>query len=194
MDVAAREVGGDAGGFDVPSIPPRVVRTPENPRHALPPPVVGPPRVPGPGSGGVLSGDFAAQPGPRLGRHLLGQRRRRVWVHHRGRRSSAGVIALRKATLLPSVVHGQQTGPVLFLSLRRAVRTPVVRTAVSAPGGGRPGAATGTSLQQDGEALRASASAVATAFLAPHIYAVLFPFPAFLSWRSANADLRRVPR
>ena len=64
---AAREVERDAGRFDVPSIPPRVVRAAGNPRYGLPLPIVGPPRVPGPGSGEVLSGDIAAQPGPGLG-------------------------------------------------------------------------------------------------------------------------------
>ena len=39
-----------------------------------------------------------------------------------------------------------------------------------------------------------TASAVAAAFLAPRIYAVLFAFPAFPSLRSANANLRQVPR
>ena len=40
---AAREFGGDAGRSGVPSIPPRVVRAPGNPRYGQPFPVVGSP-------------------------------------------------------------------------------------------------------------------------------------------------------
>ena len=108
----AREVGGDAGRIDVPSIPPRVVRTAENPRHGLPLPVVGPLRVPASGSGEVLPGDIAAQPEPDLGRHLLGQRRRRAWVHRRGRFLSYGGNCPSKVTLLPSGTNNWQVGSV----------------------------------------------------------------------------------
>ena len=98
---AAREVERDAGRSDVPSIPPRIVRTPENPRQALPPPVVGPPRVPGPGSGGFLFGDFAAQPGPGLGVIYLAKEQGGPGFTAEDAFWRTGVIALRRQRCCP---------------------------------------------------------------------------------------------
>ena len=68
--------------------------------------------------------------------------------------SGQEAIALRKLRCCLRSSTVSRRGPFCPWVLRRLTRIPIVRTAVSASGGGRPGTATGTSLQQDGETCR----------------------------------------